>query len=194
MRVLLHICCAPCCIGPFEQLTGEGHEVGGHFCNPNIHPFIEFRRRMKALKVLQERMPINVVYEETYGLPDYLAAVRWSGEAAERCADCYRLRLARTAEQAAVRGFSAFTTTLLGSVQQDHELIRRVGEECAREAGVEFHYADWRPVADECHRRAREMKLYLQSYCGCVFSEWERFRDTARHVYRGQGPGLPLDD
>lgn len=194
MRILLHICCAPCCIGPFEQLTGEGHEVAGHFCNPNIHPFIEFRRRMKALKVLQERMPIDVVYEEAYGLPGYLATVRWSSEAAERCADCYHLRLARTAEQAALRGFSAFTTTLLGSVHQDHTLIRRVGEDCAREAGVEFHYADWRPMADESHRRASEMKLYLQSYCGCIFSEWERFRDTARHVYRGQGPTLSPAD
>ncbi len=82
----------------------------------------------------------------------------------------------------------AMTTTLLSSRHQDHDLIRRIGEGCAQEAGVEFLYRDWRPAAEESHRRAQKMNLYLQSYCGCVFSECERYRDTARHIYHGPGP------
>lgn len=191
MQILLHICCAPCSIGPYEELTRQGHDVTGYFCNPNIHPFIEFRRRTKALKVLQERMPIPVIYEEQYGLQEYLNSVDWRSP--ERCADCYRLRLARTGREAAERGFAAITTTLLASTHQDHCLIRRTGQEAAREAGVEFIYGDWRALAEQNHRRAGEMKLYLQNYCGCVFSEWERFRNTSRHVYTGPGPTATPD-
>lgn len=186
MRILLHICCAACAIRPYEQLTDQGHDATGYFYNPNIHPFIEFRRRLKALKVLQERIPIAVIYEEDYGLDEYLRSVRWSGpDRSERCADCYRLRLERTAQEAARRGFWGVSTTLLASNHQNHDLLRRIGKESAGRAGVQFLYADWRPLAEEGHRRAKEMKLYLQNYCGCIFSEWERFRDTARHLYRG---------
>ena len=189
MKVLLHTCCAPCCLGPYEDLAGGGHEVTGYFYNPNVHPLIEFRRRLKAMKVLQERLPIPVIYEEAYGLSEFLQAVRWQGaDPAQRCADCYRLRLGSAAGVAAERGFDAFTTTLLGSTHQDHGLIARVGRRCADEHGVEFIEADWRARSEEGHRRARQMGLYLQTYCGCVFSEWERFRDTRLHLYRGPGP------
>lgn len=171
---------------PFEELREEGHEVTGLFYNPNVHPLIEFRRRLKAQRVLQERLPIAVIYVEEYGLREFLEAVDWRGGG--RCEDCYRLRLSRTARKAADRGMDAMTTTLLSSRHQDHQLIRRVGEECAEQAGVEFLYRNWRPLAEESHRRAQKMNLYLQSYCGCIFSECERYRETSRHLYRGPGP------
>jgi predicted adenine nucleotide alpha hydrolase (AANH) superfamily ATPase len=185
---VLHICCAACAIEPVEKLVGDGHEVAGFFSNPNVHPFVEFRRRMKALKVLQERIPFRVLYDDAYGLEDWLEAVRWSGPREDRCADCYRLRLGRTAEAAARNGCEAFATTLMASTHQDQALIRSVAEECARAHGVEFLAEDWRPLSERGHERARQMRLYLQNYCGCIFSEWERFRDTNLHVYRGQGP------
>jgi predicted adenine nucleotide alpha hydrolase (AANH) superfamily ATPase len=162
--------------------------VLGFWYNPNVHLFVEFRRRMKALKVLQERLPLPIVYDEEYGLERFLCGTRWQDSPAERCASCYRLRLGRTAQEAARRGMAAFTSTLLSSTHQDHGLVRRVGEECAAEHGVEFLYADWRPVSEESHERARAMGLYLQGYCGCVFSEWERYRDTSVHAYKGSGP------
>ena len=188
MKVLLHICCAPCAIEPFEALRRAGHDVTGCFYNPNIHPLIEFRRRCKALKVLQERLPLPVAYEEDYGLGEFLRAVRWDGPPEQRCADCYRLRLGRAAREASRRGLDALATTLLASVHQDHDLIRSIGRDCARAEGVDFVAEDWRPLAERSHERAREMRLYLQGYCGCVFSEFERFRDTTLHVYRGAGP------
>jgi len=186
MKVLLHICCATCAIEPFEQLTAEGHQVTGCFINPNIHPLIEFRRRLKSVKVLQEHLPMPVIYDEDYGLQVYLDTVDRHGPA--RCEGCYRLRLGRTARRAVEGGFGAFTTTLLSSAHQNHDLVRRIGEEAAEQSGSAFLYADWRPLAERGHERARKMHLYMQSYCGCIFSEYERFADTARHIYKGPGP------
>jgi hypothetical protein len=191
MKVLLHICCATCAIEPFEQLTAQGHAVTGCFFNPNIHPLIEFRRRLKSVKVLQERLPMPVIFDEDYGLQTYLDAVDRHSPA--RCEGCYRLRLGHTARLAAERGFGAFTTTLLSSTHQDHELVRRVGEEAAGKSGVPFLYADWRAVSERGHERARAMRLYMQGYCGCIFSEWERFKDTGLHLYRGAGPLQEVD-
>ncbi len=133
MNAALHICCAACTIEPFEQLTGAGHRVTGCFFNPNIHPLIEFRRRLKAVRVLQERAADARHLREDYGLVAYLDAVDWHSPA--RCEGCYRLRLVHTARLAADRHFDAFTTTLLSSTHQDHELIRRVGEEAAEQSG-----------------------------------------------------------
>jgi len=192
MRVLLHTCCGPCTIGPFRALSAEGHAVTGFFCNPNVHPLLEFRRRLKAQKVLQEHLPIPMIYEEHYGLGEFLARVDWRA-AAGRCADCYRLRLERAARTGLREGFEAFTTTLLASAHQDHDLVRRIGAECAEAEGTVFLYRDWRPLAEGNHREAARLGLYRQQYCGCIFSEQERFVNTRKHLYRGPGPSVPRD-
>jgi hypothetical protein len=186
MKILLHCCCAACTLGPLRELEQEGYEVTGYFYNPNIHPLIEFRRRLKAQKVLQEHLTLEMVYEQEYGLREYLQKVDWRSE--ERCPGCCRLRLSRVAREARERGIGAFSTTLLASEHQDHESVRRIGDECARAEGVEFVYRDWRRLARENHERAAQLRLYLQQYCGCVFSEYERFRDTTKHLYRGDRP------
>ena len=189
MKILLHACCSTCVLGPYPQLSQEGHEVTGFFYNPNIHPLIEFRRRLKALKILQERLPLPVIYEEQYGLREWLDRVYWRD--AGRCSSCYRLRLRRTARQARERRIEAFTTTLLASTHQDHDLVRRIGTECAEAEGVEFLYRDWRGLAEESRRRAAELRLYLQQYCGCILSEYERFKDTTLQLYRGSAEARP---
>jgi SpoIID/LytB domain protein len=187
MKTLIHICCAPCLIGPLAALRGEGIEVAGWFHNPNIHPFLEFRKRMKALRVFAERDPLPIEIDETYGLDQFVRHI-YRPDPAQRCEECHRVRLRATAAKARAEGFDSFTTTLLGSPHRDHDLVHRLGEEAAREAGVAFFYRDFRPLHEQGHEEARGRQLYLQSYCGCCFSEWERFRDTHREVYRG-GPG-----
>jgi len=186
MRILLHICCGACAIGPYRDLTAEGHEVVGLFYNTNIHPLIEFRRRLKSVKQLQEHLPVPIVFVEDYGLREWLEGVDWRGR--ERCADCYRLRLRHAAVEARERGIGAISTTLLTSAHQHHEMIRGIGAECAEAEGVEFVHRDWRPLAESNHEEAARLRLYLQQYCGCVFSECERFKDTGKHLYRGPGP------
>jgi len=108
MKVLLHACCSTCLLGPYRELVSEGHEVHVLFYNPNVHPLIEFRRRLKSVRILQERMGFPLVFVEQYGLREYLERVDWRAES--RCEDCYRLRLSRTASEARERGFDAVST------------------------------------------------------------------------------------
>lgn len=184
MKLLIHICCAPCLIGPLERLRAEHMEVEGTFYNPNIHPFLEFRKRMKALRVFLESDDLLVEIDGTYGLEKFVTEV-YAPDRHKRCENCYALRLRHTARRARDRGFDAFTTTLLVSTRQDHELIREVGDQAAAEAGTEFLYRDFRPLNDRSHEQAKRRRLYLQSYCGCCFSEYERFCSTTRELYRG---------
>jgi hypothetical protein len=183
-NLLVHICCSICFAGILEDLKGRNLSFEGFFYNPNIHPLIEFRRRLKALKVLLEGEKIEVIYEENYGLNDFLREVNWRGK---RCADCYYLRLRKTAEEARKRGFAAFTSTLLTSPHQEHRLIRQIGEKAGEEMAVPFAYFDFRGLHQRSLDLAKKKGLYHQQYCGCIFSEYERFKDTTLHLYRGAG-------
>lgn len=190
MKTLIHICCAPCLIGPLGALRREGIDLAGWFHNPNVHPFLEFRKRVKAVRVFMERDALPVEIDETYGLETFIREV-YNPDPRLRCEECHRVRLRATAQKARADGFDAFTTTLLGSPHRDHEMVRRLGEESADEAGVGFLYRDFRPLHDEGHEEARRRQIYLQSYCGCCMSEWERFRDTGRELYRGTPRAQP---
>ncbi|MBN2584157.1 MAG: epoxyqueuosine reductase QueH [Planctomycetes bacterium] len=181
MALLIHVCCAECLLGPLDELRGRS--TAAYFYNPNIHPLIEFRRRLKAVKILAEREGIECVCDEDYGLRPFLDQVDYRGE--NRCGQCYRMRLTRTAELARQRGDEAFTTTLLVSRHQQHEVVRQVGEQVARESSVPFAYFDWRHLAEAAHGEAKRRNLYRQQYCGCIFSEYERYKDTGLHLYHG---------
>lgn len=186
MNLLLHICCACCLCAPLNELRKEGFEVTGLFYNPNIHPFLEFRRRLKALRVFQESDPIPVIYYEEYGIREYLKNVDYEGD--DRCADCYALRLKFTADYAKKNGFDAFTSTMLFSVYQNHEQLKMISENLSREHAVDFVYRDYRHLSECSHDIARKKMIYRQGYCGCVFSEYERYKDTTRELYKGNSP------
>ena len=192
MKLLIHICCGPCLGGPLEALRAEGFEVEGLFFNPNIHPLLEFRKRVKALKVYLESDPLPTRIEEDYGLESYLRQVRPVDPG--RCARCYAMRMERTARTAVDRGVPSFTTTLLVSSHQDHDAVRRAGEMAQEATGARFVYRDFRPLLERSTEIAKHRRLYRQAYCGCVFSEAERYQNTSRELYRGpggppQGPG-----
>ena len=169
MRVLLHICCAPCAIGAFEKLEEMGYEVKGYWYNPNIHPFTEYRRRKEEVeKLFGER----TIFDE-YDFTEYLRRV--VGKENARCPVCYEMRLKRTAEKASEIGADLFTTTLLISPYQNLDLIREIGEDAGKKYGVPFLFLDMRDKFRESHRIAREKGIYMQKYCGCIYSEFERF-------------------
>lgn len=184
MRLLLHICCAPCICAPLEELRKSGIEIEGFFYNPNIHPLLEFRRRLKSVKVYQESSPMPIHYCEEYGLNEFLKTVRHQ-EAPQRCGDCYLMRLTTTARYARINGFDAFSTALLFSARQKHELLKEVGEEVSRREGLPFYYMDYRHLYTGSREMARRKCLYLQSYCGCIFSEYERYGPTTKYLYKG---------
>jgi len=180
MKILLHICCAPCAIIPVSELTDEGHEVTGMFFNPNIHPFLEHQRRLETLREYAALVPFEVIWPQDYPLEAFLEAVVSLGH--ERCTQCYRIRLDRAAATAVAGGYDAFTTTLLYSRYQRHDQIREVAEEMSRGHGIPFHYKDFREGWQLGVKRSRNMGLYRQPYCGCVYSEKERFYRPSRPV------------
>lgn len=173
MKILLHICCGPCAVYPVEALRGAGHRVEGFFYNPNIHPYQEFLRRTATLEDYARQAELTVIWDRNYDLEEFLRLVVFREE--ERCRFCYRLRLGKAARAAREGGFEAFTSTLLYSRYQQHDLIRAMGGEAAAEAGVAFYYEDFRGGWQEGVAKSKELGLYRQPYCGCIFSERDRY-------------------
>ncbi len=173
MRVLLHICCANCAITPLERLKEKGDEVTGYFFNPNIHPYQEYQKRLDALKQYSEKVGLNVIYRDEYLLEEFLRNV--SHQVKERCRYCYEMRLEATAREAKKRAFDGFSTTLLQSSHQNHALIKETGERIAQKVGIPFYYEDFRQGWRKGVEVSKAMGLYRQQYCGCIYSEKERF-------------------
>jgi len=186
--LLVHVCCGECVAAILEPLRRLG-PFTLYFHNPNIQPLIEFRRRAKSVQTLADHEGLQVLVDMRYDPKQWLGAVPW--DRPDRCLACYRLRLGETARMAAERDFAAVTTTLLASVHQDHDAVRAVGQDEAAARGVAFHYEDWRPLAERGHEEAKRRSLYRQQYCGCLFSEEERFAPTRLHLYRGGAQGEP---
>lgn len=173
MNILLHACCGPCSIYPVDAIRAEGFNVTGHFFNPNIHPYKEWEQRKVALEEYARSIKLDLLVEEEYLLEEFLRGVVHREQ--ERCAFCYDLRLRRTAELAKERGFDCYSSTLLVSPYQKHELIRETGVRLGEEVGIPFYYLDFRPGYREATQRSRELEMYRQKYCGCIYSEKERF-------------------
>ncbi len=258
MKILVHICCAPCFTYVHKALRAEGLKIVGFFYNPNIHPYQEFLRRLHCLERYTALRPVEVIYDKEYNLDKYLLGalkVKYdpdqellgnkavltskhqgskggfqekvemkesfqiqltprdpksseiksyeiSDKDSEpdednghktkkrtadsdfnpRCGYCIRLRLARTAELAVKEGFDAFTTTLLESRYQPHDYIRFIGEKLGNEKNILFYYQDFRNGWKESIKISKELELYRQPYCGCIFSEYERFGPKEENI------------
>jgi predicted adenine nucleotide alpha hydrolase (AANH) superfamily ATPase len=175
-RVLIHVCCAHCAAYTVEHWRQQGDEVEGFWYNPNIHPYTEHQQRLESMKSLAKEINLTLTVSPDYDIIEYFRRV--VGHETERCRDCFELRLTKTAETAQEKGCNAFTTTLLISPHQKHDLIKEIGDKVAAEYGVAFLYADLRKRYSDSRHITKAMDLYRQQYCGCVYSEWERQADT----------------
>jgi len=162
-------------VAVIRSLLLEGLDEGltGYFYNPNIQPYQEYRARRSAWQTLMDHYKLPAYTEPGYPLEEWLQQV--AGDPAARCTYCYESRLEKTAAKAAELGCDAFSTTLLISPYQKHEQIRARGEEIAQRHGLRFFYRDWRPHFKAGQAAARELGLYMQKYCGCIYSEKERY-------------------
>lgn len=174
MNTLLHICCAPCSNMCIETLRADGIEPVGFWYNPNIHPFTEYRSRRNCLQDYAATIDLKLIEHDEYALRPFIRTV--APDIAGRCVHCYAMRLGRAAQVAAEQGFDSFTSSLFISPYQNHELMREVAQRAAAEYGVQFLYRDFRPYFREGQDRARALGFYMQKYCGCIFSEEERYR------------------
>ncbi len=173
MKVLLHVCCANCAIYPIKSMREEGLEVMAFFYRHNIHPYTECLRRQEALEAYAEQIDLKVIYQEGYDLEGFIRNVAF--RESERCNYCYHDRLRATALLAKRGKFDYFSSTLLYSKHQKHDLIRSIGESIGKSVGVPFLYHDYREGWKEGIECSKQMGLYRQQYCGCIYSEKERF-------------------
>jgi hypothetical protein len=173
MKVLLHICCAPCAIVPVRELRAEGMDLTGFFYRHNIHPFSECLRRQQTLEDYARQIGLEMIWQRGYDLEGFIRSVVYREE--ERCLICYRQRLLATAALARQGHYDAYSTTLLYSRYQKHDALRDIGESLGRTLGVAFFYRDFRPGWKQGIEESRRIGLYRQKYCGCVYSEKERF-------------------
>ena len=185
MKLLLHTCCAPCSVYCIDTLRKEEIEPTVYWFNPNIHPYMEYKARRDCLKEYTKSIDVNAIFEENYGLDEFCKHV--IGDLQNRCKNyCYPVRLEQTAKYAKENGYTHFSTTLLVSPYQNHEALIEVAEKMAKKYGIEFLYRDFRVGFREGQAKARELGLYMQKYCGCIFSE------ESRYINHNQGmPKLP---
>ena len=172
-RILLHACCGPCTLYPLGALRASGWTVHGFFYNPNIQPYQEFSRRLEAFRTVADLEELPVIVRHDYDPEVFFRNVAF--REGQRCVYCYSIRLDAAARLAKKSRFDAFTTTLLYSRQQKHDLARSLAEEASRRHGVPFHYEDFRVGWREGQERAKAAGIYRQQYCGCIYSEKERF-------------------
>ncbi len=179
-KVLIHICCAHCAAYTVAYWREQGYEVGGYWHNPNIHPFSEHQARLESTRELAKRLDFPLIEAEGYEMPEYFRRVASHEE--DRCRYCFEMRLMSTAEAAKANGYGAFTSTLLISPHQAHDILKEMGEKVGRETGVEFLYADLRKRYSDSRHITKPMELYRQQYCGCLYSEWERYRGESQKL------------
>ncbi len=168
--LLLHMCCGPCSEWPLKQLSEEGYKISGYFYNPNIHPLVEQKRRLKQAEALMNIWQLPFESELLDMESQWLGWGEKERDSFSRCQRCYSIRMNRVAQRAAEEGFSAFSTTLLISPYQDQDAIRVAGEKAAQSHHVKFLYRDFRPGFRQAQEMAKEHGLYRQKYCGCILS------------------------
>ena len=198
MKLLLHMCCGPCSCYPVKRLREEGIEPVGYFFNPNIHPYKEWKMRLDAAKEFAEKVKLEIHMDENYRIRDFLrkalplepatteeaVQVAAAGETKARCQMCYSWRLGEAARFAAENGFDAFTSTLFYSIYQMHDLMRETAERIVKQYRVKFYYEDFRPGWQEGIDICNELGLYRQPYCGCIFSEEERYSKAIQKAHK----------
>lgn len=176
MNLLMHICCANCALYPVTKLREQGHSVHGFWFNLNIHPLIEYRKRLGAVQQLAELWGLPVVYDDEYGLVEFVRNV--AGREDGRCSYCYAIRLEATAQRAKALGMDGFTTSLLVSPYQKFDKIQEIGHAVSERHEIAFYAQDFRRGYSEGMNMSRELGFYRQKYCGCIYSEMERYAEV----------------
>ena len=187
MKLLLHTCCAPCSVYCIDELRNEGIEPTVYWYNPNIHPYMEDKARRDCLKEYTRSINIEAIFQEEYGLDEFCKeAVK---DLKNRCTNyCYPIRIEQTCKYAKEHGYDTVSTTLLYSIYQNHEFIKSCMEEKCNKYGLSFLYRDFRVGFWEGHQKAHDLGLYMQKYCGCVFSEEIRYYNPNK-----EKPDIPMD-
>ncbi len=172
-KILLHACCGPCSIYPTKVFRDKKLDFKVYFYNPNIHPYKEFKQRLRTLREYCQSEKLKLIVDKSYPLEEFLQNQL---AANNRCDYCYQARMQQTAQFAKENAFSSFTTTLLISPYQDHEKIVYYCKKASEQYNIDFLYEDFRPGFTKAQEMAKDMQMYRQGYCGCIFSERDRYQ------------------
>lgn len=153
----------------------KGFEVFALFYNPNIHPLKEYLKRKEAFLEVANYFGIKTLcLDKDYNLEDFFRLTSFREK--NRCFYCYHLRLEKSFYIARRGRFDYFTSTLLYSKFQKHELIKSIGKDLAKEGKVQFLEHDFREGWEFGQEQSKKMGIYRQQYCGCIYSEFERYK------------------
>ena len=176
MNILLHVCCGPCSLVPIRFFLDAGHELTLFFHNPNIQPLAEYLRRREAAATVAGQYGLPVVFDDAaWNITAWLRSVQGNDEPPSRCHFCCISRIEATYAYAQAHGFEAVCSSLLYSIYQPHEAIASAGRRLAEQTGIPFLYHDFRTGWQEGIDLSKAMEIYRQPYCGCVYSEAERY-------------------
>lgn len=174
MKLLLHVCCAPCAIEMIKYLREElNAEIVAFNYNPNIQPRREYFKRWQSLKKFCQLAEIKLI-DLPYFPQDFFSLISIYEKIPQRCYKCWQLRLEKTAIWALENDFEYFSTTLLTSPYQDLKKLQEIGERISQRVGVKFYFKNLRFLFPSSHKKAKELALYCQNYCGCIMSKRER--------------------
>ncbi|MCP4718697.1 MAG: epoxyqueuosine reductase QueH [Desulfobacteraceae bacterium] len=173
MKLLLHICCGPCSVYPIEVLKEKNIDVMGFFFRHNIHPFTECMKREDTLRRYSDDIGLKMIWQKGYELEKFIQSIVFREK--DRCRYCYHARLKAAAMVAKKGKFDAFSTTLLYSKFQNHQLIIETGQALAKEYGPQFFYHDFREGWKQGIETSKKLDMYRQQYCGCIYSEKDRY-------------------
>lgn len=160
---------------PARRLLDEGFELTAWFRNPNIQPLAEYLRRREAAAQCAERLGIDMIFEDEWNLADWLEKQLPRRESPGRCHFCCGERLEAAARAARKLGFPNFSSSLLYSRYQPHDFMAAKGAAIAAEGAPRFIYRDFRKDWQAGIDASLAWGLYRQPYCGCLFSEAERY-------------------
>lgn len=175
-KLLLHACCGPCLMWPLKELKEAGVDVSLLFYNPNIHPNVEWERRLDNTVKVARHYDVPLIVRGCSLAEEWLQR---ADQGKERCRFCYEIRMTCVAEEALKGGFDAVSSSLLVSPYQDRDLILKEGEKAVEGRGLTFVPYDWREGFRKGQKMARDLGLYRQKYCGCLVSlEKSDFREA----------------
>ena len=176
--LLLHACCAPCSSYVLEYLS-QFFNITVFYYNPNITEEPEYRKRVAEEQRLISELPAKnkiSFIEGRYDPERFFEMAKGKEDIPEggaRCFDCYRLRIAETADIAKQHGFDYFTTTLSISPLKNAQKLNEIGGEEAERTGVPYLFSDFKKR--EGYKRSIQLSaqynLYRQNYCGCIYSK-----------------------
>ncbi|MCK9223509.1 MAG: epoxyqueuosine reductase QueH [Candidatus Muirbacterium halophilum] len=169
-NLLIHACCG-ICLENFLNYFEKSFNITVYWFNPNINGIKEFRKRREVLRKILINKNIKSEYNNFYNVKEFLNKI---SDCNIRCHGCIEWRLDETVQFAKANGFDVFTTTLLTSPNQDYDYINKYGELLSKKHNIEFLSYDMRE--DYNNNAVKEKGLYSQGYCGCIFSEEERYK------------------